>query len=330
MSNLTRRNFFKRTAISGVVGAAVLTAGKEALASPSEIGTVGTLIDLTRCDGCVHENTPQCVSACRQKNQRRFPEPEKPILDYWPHKTHEDWSDKRELTNRLTPYNWTYVQNVKVQKDGETKEVFVPRRCMHCENPPCAHICPFSANTKTAEGVVVIDDEICFGGAKCRDVCPWEIPARQAGVGLYMKFAPKFGGGGVMYKCDLCIDRLRAGKAPACVDACPNQAILYGQKEALYHEALTRAKAINGYVYGDKENGGTTTFYVSEVPFEDLHQAMVEQSIDGKPGRSGMPVGVGNAMDNANNLAKAVLYAPFAGMVAAGVAAYRTMKGDDK
>ncbi|KAB2951852.1 4Fe-4S dicluster domain-containing protein [Heliorestis acidaminivorans] len=330
MSTLNRRSFFKRTALSGIVGATVLTAGKEVLASPSEIGQVGTLIDLTRCDGCAHEHTPQCVLACRQKNQSRFPEPEKPILDYWPHKNHEDWSAKRELTNRLTPYNWTYVQKVTVPTAStEETDVFVPRRCMHCENPPCAHICPFSACTKTSEGVVVIDDKICFGGAKCRDVCPWGIPARQAGVGLYLHGAPKYAGGGVMYKCDLCIDRLREGKAPACVDACPQQAILYGQKDALLERAKARAQEINGYVYGEKENGGTSTFYVSPVPFESIHQAMVEQVVDGKPGLPAMPVGVGNAMDQANNMAKAAFFAPVAGMVAAAVAAYRTMKGDE-
>ena len=44
---------------------------------------------------------------------------------------------------------------------------------------------------------------------------------RQAGVGLYLKLAPKLGGGGVMYKCDMCHDLIQQGKNPACVAACP-------------------------------------------------------------------------------------------------------------
>jgi Fe-S-cluster-containing dehydrogenase component len=62
-------------------------------------------------------------------------------------------------------------------------------RCMHCDNPPCIRGCPFEALSKQPEGKTVIDHSICFGGAKCRDVCPWGIPQRQAGVGMYLKLA---------------------------------------------------------------------------------------------------------------------------------------------
>jgi NAD-dependent dihydropyrimidine dehydrogenase PreA subunit len=174
---------------------------------------------------------------------------------------------------------------------------------------------------------VVIDENLCFGGAKCRDVCPWGIPARQAGVGLYLKVAPQFAGGGVMYKCDLCYSRVKAGRAPACVEACPKKAIVFGDKEAMRAEAHRRAKAIDGHIYGEKENGGTSTFYVSAVPFDVIHSALKEQAVDGKPGRPAMPVAVGNYMDTANGLAAGVFIAPVAGLIAAGVAAYRTMKG---
>ncbi|MCW2279188.1 4Fe-4S dicluster domain-containing protein [Heliophilum fasciatum] len=327
MTTINRRTFLRRALSSGMSGAAILTAGKQALAAPSAIGTVGTMIDLTRCDGCSKEKTPQCVAACRQKNASRYPEPQHPIQDYWPQKKHEDWSDKRQVTNRLTPYNWTYVQKVSVEDQGTQRDVFVPRRCMHCDNPPCADICPFSAQTKSPEGPVTIDPDLCFGGAKCTAVCPWGIPARQAGVGLYLKLMPTFAGGGVMYKCDLCLDRLRQGQAPACVEACPQKAITIGSKEDMRASAYARAQEIGGYVYGDKENGGTSTFYVSSVPFENIHKAMLSQAVDGKPGRPAMPVGVGNAMDKANGLATGVLLAPVAGMIVAGVTAYKTMKG---
>ena len=151
-------------------------------------------------------------------------------MDYWPQKQHEDWSDKREITDRLTPYNWIYVQHLEVEHRGETVKVHVPRRCMHCDNPPCSALCPFGVNEKTPEGPVVINTNGCFGGAKCRDVCPWKIPQRQAGVGLYKEVAPKFAGGGVMYKCDLCCDLVLQGREPACVTACPKQAMLFGPK----------------------------------------------------------------------------------------------------
>lgn len=108
-----------------------------------------TLIDLTKCDGCPNHPVPLCVSACRNGRKSSFPEPSKEELrDYWPQKKHEDWSSKRHLTNRLTPYNWIFLQQVTV--NGQT--ISIPRRCMHCDNPPCAKLCPFGVKHKTPEG----------------------------------------------------------------------------------------------------------------------------------------------------------------------------------
>lgn len=330
MEGISRRDFIKRTFAAGATGALVLSTGKDSLAHAAEASpeSVGTFIDLTKCDGCAGRETPLCVSACRTKNKDRFPDPKEPIPDNWPTGKKEDWSKKKDMKDKLTPYNWTYVQAVEV--DGT--QVHVPRRCMHCDNPPCANLCPFSAQEKTPEGAVVIDDGHCFGGAKCRDVCPWDIPQRQAGVGIYMKIAPGLVGGGVMYKCDLCIDLIRKGKNPACVDACPNGAISYGAKEEMRSLAHARAKEIGGHIYGEKENGGTSTFYVSPVPFEKIHAAvMAEKAKAPKPERIGIPgmqPEVENYLDTGNGMFLSYAIAPVAGAVAAGIAAYRVVKGE--
>jgi hypothetical protein len=105
--------------------------------------------------------------------------------------------------------------------------------------------------------------------------------------------------------------------------------MLYGEKEAMRAEAHRRAKQIGGYIYGEKENGGTSTFYVSAVPFEAIDKALQEQAVDGKPGRARMEVGVGNYMDPTNNLTAGLALAPVAGLVAAGLVAYRTMQGEE-
>ncbi|GAW91496.1 4Fe-4S dicluster domain-containing protein [Calderihabitans maritimus] len=334
MANLTRREFFKRSLASTIAGGIILS-GAEAFAREAAgtvVQPVGSVIDLSRCDGCKDVKVPRCVQACRDKNQNRFPEPVKDILDYWPQKKHEDWSKKRHLTDRLTPYNWTFVQEVQVEHNGRKEKIYIPRRCMHCDNPPCAKLCPFSAQQKTPEGPVLINPNICFGGAKCRTVCPWHIPQRQAGVGLYLKVAPKFAGGGVMYKCDLCYDRLLAGKLPACAEACPNEAITFGPKEEMRKLAHQRAKELDGFIYGEKENGGTSTFYVSSVPFQKIHQAIMQTKSKAKkqqPGIPGMPVGVENYLETPNGMAWGFVVAPLAGAFAAGYAAYRTMKGGE-
>jgi Fe-S-cluster-containing dehydrogenase component len=334
VDGISRRDFLKRTVASGVAGGLILTgAEKAAEASSNDKKLVGTLIDLTVCDGCKGSDIPACVSACRSKNQSRFPVPGKDIPKFWPQKKNEDWSDKKGLTTRLTPYNWTFVQKTKIEHNGKFYEMNIPRRCMHCSNPPCAGICPFSAQTVTKEGAVVTNLETCMGGAKCRDVCPWGIPARQSGVGLYMKLMPELAGGGVMYKCDLCIDRVKAGKKPACVEACPKGAIKFGEKSDMLAQAQARAKEINGYIYGEKENGGTSTFYVSPVPFQKLDKALkaqkAKQPNPQAPGFPGMPVQVGNFLDTPNGLALGVIISPIAGLFAAGFKAYKTMKGED-
>ena len=321
----SRRSFFKGITLSGIAAAGIISGSNKALAST--VSSYATVIDLSRCNGCAHANTPQCVLACRTKNKNNFPQPHMPIKDYWPQNKHEDWSDKQQLTNRLTPYNWTYVQHLEVEYNGNKSKVHVPRRCMHCDNAPCSDLCPFGVNEKTPEGPVVIDTNGCFGGAKCRDVCPWHIPQRQAGVGIYLKVAPDYAGGGVMYKCDMCYDLILKGQEPACVSSCPNQAILFGKKEEMRAYARHWAEQNSGYIYGDVENGGTATFYLSSIPYEEIDKAILAQDIDGKNGRVNMAVNIQNPMEKPNGMVKSLLIAPVAGLLASGLSAYKIMKG---
>lgn len=231
-----------------------------------------------------------------------------------------------EATDRLTPYNWTYVESVEV--DGAT--VHVPRRCMHCDNPPCANLCPFSAQEKTAEGAVVIDPDACLGGAKCRTVCPWHIPQRQAGVGVYMDVAPGALGGGVMYKCDMCADLISEGGQPSCVSACPTGAMQFGPKDEMRAAARQRADAIGGYIYGADENGGTSTFYVSPVPFSEIDAAISERKASMPEAERisvpGMAPVTENFLDGTEGALKTIAVTPFLGVAAAAVAAISTFK----
>ncbi|MCX7914254.1 MAG: 4Fe-4S dicluster domain-containing protein [Thermodesulfovibrionales bacterium] len=266
---LTRRNFLALLS-SAACSSLIIGSDAEAVA-----GKYATIIDITRCDGCKGEAIPRCVKACREYNKDRFPEPKKPIQPYWPRSTFEDWSDKRDLVDTLTPYNWIFVQKVNI--DG--KELNIPRRCMHCDNPPCVRQCPFGALTKQPEGNSVINDKLCFGGAKCRDVCPWQIPQRQAGVGIYLKILPKYAGGGVMYKCDLCKDKIRRGEEPACVIACKERlgekaVFTFGERNRIFEIAQRKVKEEGLYLYGSSQNGGTSTLYLSNIPFEIIEKAL--------------------------------------------------------
>lgn len=328
---MSRRTFFKRSSAAGILSFFAASGLSKPVFGITNTEEIGTVIDLTKCDGCAHLDTPLCVTACRQKNKENFPEPVKPIEPYWPQKKFEDWSDKRGVTDRLTPYNWNFIEHIQVEHDGMLEDVHLMRRCMHCDNPTCQKICPFSAISKDKSGAVSINDEICFGGAKCRDVCPWGIPQRQAGVGLYLDVAPTFAGGGVMYKCDLCRDLLAQGGKPRCETACPTKAIISGPKEEMKSFAKKRAEEIGGYIYGDLQNGGTSTFYVSKVPFEKISKAIAaakKAKNDTNTGRPLMPENVENYLDTEKGMAIGALIAPFAGASLAAYTAYKTMKGE--
>lgn len=270
---ITRRKFISGSAAAGAL--TILPKVRYVNASV-RADSYATLIDLNKCDGCTDKPTPLCIKACREGRQDSFPEPvQYQLRDYWPQTKHEDWSSKRDIKDRFTPYNWIFVQQVTVNN----KIISIPRRCMHCDNPPCAKLCPFGVKHKTPEGPVYIDHNLCFGGAKCRTVCPWSVPQRQAGVGIYtlwQRFLPA--GGGVMFKCDLCRERLLSGDRPLCIDACPNKSMQIGRRDEIISEAERLKHIYNGDLYGLSENGGTSTVYVSPVSFKELDKALDAQA----------------------------------------------------
>jgi len=320
MPNITRRSFLKVSA-----GLMVTSSGVSfpLRANAQSVKGLCSLIDLSLCDGCPDRTIPACVAACKERALERVPDPVETIPRLFPRGKVEDWSERKEVWNRLTPYNHIFVQRAEVEFNNEKRTVFIPRRCMHCDNPACATICPFAANHKAENGAVLIDPDLCFGGAKCRDVCPWNIPQRQSGMGIYLHIAPSLAGNGVMYKCDFCYDRLLEQKIPLCMDACPRNAMIIGLEEDIHREAERRAVAMKGYVYGRQENGGTGTLYLSPVPFELLDDAIEKSS-----GRPHMKR-VGRRLEEARLLEGAVLLAPIIGIGSGIAAAIRKRKIDE-
>ncbi|MFP4213342.1 MAG: 4Fe-4S dicluster domain-containing protein [Desulfohalobiaceae bacterium] len=306
--NISRRRFI----LAGLSAAGALTASRLPLptavqAAPAE--ELATWLDLGKCIGC-----EACVDACKATNAHKFPEPEKPFPKMYPDRVQvSDWSQDREARDRLTPYTWLYIQQAQVQVDGQEQTIYIPRRCMHCQNPPCANLCPWGAARKLQNGITNINSDICLGGSKCNVVCPWHIPQRQTGVGLYLKLLPSLAGNGVMFKCDRCMERVAEGELPACIEACPQQLQRIGPRQAIIDEAQARAEEIGGYIYGQEENGGTNTIYVSPVPFEELNQAVAKG-----PGQPHLEP-VQNSMSQAENIGQAMLVAPVAGVAAAAL-----------
>ncbi|QJT09759.1 4Fe-4S dicluster domain-containing protein [Oceanidesulfovibrio marinus] len=322
-STISRRSFLRGAAIAGVGAPALARAG----AQDAKGEELATLLDISKCVGC-----GACVVACGEANESRYPKPEKPFPEMFPPRVKvADWSDDRYVDDRLTPYNWLFVDNITVNHEGTEHEIHMPRRCMHCTNPPCANLCPWGAAAKKDDGAVVIDPDVCLGGSKCKSVCPWDIPQRQTGVGLYLDLLPRFAGNGVMFKCDRCQPRMAEGKLPACIEACPMQVQQIGPRSEIIAKAKALAAEMNGYIYGLEENGGTNTIYVSPVPFEKLEQARAKVAPSaGKKGKgkhaskgknSGRPnlTQVGSPFEKEDMFAAAVFTAPVAGLAAGAI-----------
>jgi formate dehydrogenase iron-sulfur subunit len=339
---ISRRIFLK----GGAAAAAGLAASKVVLPQAAMASTgdeLCTVLDLSKCIGC-----EACVDACRETWQATVPDPVDPMPKPFPERVPiQDWSKKKHVQDRLTPYNFLYIEQLSVKHKDDDLDIYVPRRCMHCSNPPCTNLCPFGAGRVERNGVVHIDKDVCLGGAKCKIVCPWQVPQRQSGVGVYLDILPEYAGNGVMFKCHRCLPLVKEGKEPQCIEVCPEKVQTIGPRKAQIENAITMAqeKALadgrskddwKDYVYGLDENGGTNTIYVSQVPFSELAGAIEADHAErmGKGGGKGKGAGTGgrkmkagagglmhmnpvaNSMASEENLTWALVLAPLAGLAA--------------
>jgi Fe-S-cluster-containing dehydrogenase component len=98
------------------------------------------------------------------------------------------------------------------------RSFFVPKLCNQCSNPPCVQVCPTGATFKTDDGVTLVDSEYCIGCEYCIQACPYG--ARF----LHPKTR-------TAEKCTFCYHRIVKGMVPACVEVCPAQARVFGDRK---------------------------------------------------------------------------------------------------
>nr|VFJ45819.1 MAG: prokaryotic molybdopterin-containing oxidoreductase family, iron-sulfur binding subunit [Candidatus Kentron sp. DK] len=114
---------------------------------------------------------------------------------------------------------------------------YLPVQCMQCDNPPCVKACPVQATWQEPDGIVVIDYDWCIGCRYCMAACPYwarhfnwttpEIPADGMNpVTHYLGNRPR--PRGVVEKCHFCTQRVRKNRQPACMEACPTGARIFG------------------------------------------------------------------------------------------------------
>ena len=193
---VSRRSFVKRS-VAACSGVSLLSAGvfslgtsravqtSTASAAASEGGATpvryGMVINNIECVAC-----GQCQDACRDRHN--LPDDEDFIKLY---------------------------ENFETGSEPNTKVEHFTAQCNHCENPPCARICPTQATYLNDEGIMVMDRTKCIGCKGCIAACPYNarIWSEKAGV-------PE--------KCNFCDGYVQDGEEPACVAACPVDARTFG------------------------------------------------------------------------------------------------------
>jgi Fe-S-cluster-containing dehydrogenase component len=179
----------------------------------------GYALDISRCIGC-----RRCVYACvDENNQSRDPQ--------------VHWIRVLEMEKEKGidfAHANAYYEADTVPRPGH---FYVPVACQQCENPPCVKSCPVGATWKEPDGIVVIDYDWCIGCRCCMSACPYgarhfnwkepEIPEALMNPNTHaLGNRPRMKG--VVEKCTFCIQRVRDGRYPACVEVCPVGARKFG------------------------------------------------------------------------------------------------------
>jgi tetrathionate reductase subunit B len=198
---MDRRDFLKTGGLllvgtSSVYGIRMLTVPYARATHAQESSALrkwGMVIDLNKCP----QDCSACLDACRTENN---------VATY---------GDKR--------WDIHWIRKVKIKNKDAADETAkaVPLLCNHCDQPPCAQVCPVKATYKRADGIVIIDHHRCIGCRYCMIACPYN--ARffnfRENPEWPNKNYPKRSHG-VAESCNLCAHLLDRGEMPACVQAC--------------------------------------------------------------------------------------------------------------
>lgn len=196
----------------------------------------GILIDTTRCTAC-----ERCTVACVERSGG------------------DPWIAQRDRAVTTDGLSAKRLSTIVKVEDGR----FARKSCMHCLEPSCVSACLVGGLTRSPHGPVLYDRDKCIGCRYCMLACPFHVPRYE-----WDKTIP------YVAKCDMCVDRISLGRPPACVDSCPEHALVFGERDELLLQANERIRKnplrYVKHVWGEGEFGGTAVLYISDVDLAQL------------------------------------------------------------
>jgi molybdopterin-containing oxidoreductase family iron-sulfur binding subunit len=269
----TRRSFLKNSALLGagaIAGSAVLSS----CSTNAEAG--GEKVKLLTASGELVEVDPSQIKIVRKEKLNELQERGREglvghhwtmVIDLSKCKNARKCMEACQGAHDLLPHQH-HINVLQMQDTPSTAPYYMPKPCFHCDNPPCTKVCPVNATFKRKDGIVLIDNERCIGCRFCIAACPYS--AR-----MFQWFEPEYTEEernrvydvelnvpqkkGTITKCLFSADRLRVGKLPYCVSACPNGVYWFGDK---MEDSVTNGTSKETRKFSEliKENAGYTYF----------------------------------------------------------------------
>ena len=265
--------------------------------NPAHENVWGMSIDLTKCIGC-----NSCVTSCQAENNV-------PVVG-----RAEVWRGREMHWIRIDRYYGNNLYNKEAAESDDEVIVHQPVACHHCENAPCETVCPVAATVHSTEGLNDMVYNRCIGTRYCGNNCPYKVRRfnffNYSDAKTFLKYpgADKLSHGdrnlqnlmmnpevsirsrGVMEKCSYCVQRIQNTKIQAkaegnrkigpdeirtaCQDACPTQAIEFGDLNNKQSKVAKAHANPRSYAMLEELNNRPRTKYLARVA--NPHPALVD------------------------------------------------------